>query len=322
MKVLLTGVAGFIGSHTAEALLARGDEVLGLDNFNDYYDPSLKRRNAAQVARAAEARGASFTLVEGDLTQQPILDSLLTPGRVDAVVHLAAWAGVRPSIQRPALYAHVNVTGTTMLLEAARQAGVTRVVLASSSSVYGGRSNVPFAETDPVDRPVSPYAATKKACEVLGYTYHHLYGMDVSALRFFTVYGPRQRPEMAIHRFATLLSRGEAVPMFGDGTTARDYTFIEDIVQGTLAALDQHRGFEVYNLGEERTTTLAELIAKLGRALGVEPRIRQLPLEPGDVPLTCADVSLARARLGYAPRVHVDEGLARFAEWFQREGVR
>jgi UDP-glucuronate 4-epimerase len=319
MRILLTGAAGFIGSHTAEALLARGDEVVGLDNFNGFYDPSLKRRNAAAVQRTG---GERFRLVEGDITDEGLLDSLFARERLDASVHLAAWAGVRPSIQRPEIYADVNVRGTVNLLERARRHRVMRFVFASSSSVYGGRSEVPFRETDPVDRPISPYAATKKAGEVLCYTWHHLHGLHVSALRYFTVYGPRQRPEMAIHKFTTMMARGEAIPMFGDGSTARDYTYIDDIVRGTVAALDRCEGYEIYNLGEERTTTLRELIELLGRALGVEPRIRPEPNQPGDVPITFADVSKARARLGYQPTTPVEEGVRRFVEWFWREGVR
>jgi UDP-glucuronate 4-epimerase len=319
MRVLLTGAAGFIGSNTAEALLARGDEVVGLDNFNAFYAPALKRRNAAAVQQAG---GARFRLVEGDITDEATLDALFARERFDAIVHLAAWAGVRPSIQHPEIYADTNVRGTMNLLERARRQGIERFVFASSSSVYGGRTEVPFRESDPVDRPISPYAATKKAGEVLCYTWHHLHGLNVAALRYFTVYGPRQRPEMAIHKFATMMTRGEPIPMFGDGSTARDYTYVGDIVQGTVAALDRCQGYEIYNLGEERTTTLRELIELLGRALGVRPQIRPEPNQPGDVPITFADVSKARAKLGYVPSTPIEEGIARFVEWFQREGVR
>ncbi len=317
MKILLTGAAGFIGSHTAAALLDRGDEVVGLDNFNAFYDPALKRRNAA----ALSAR-EGFSLVEGDLCDEPLVADLFARHRFDGVVHLAAWAGVRPSIQRPGLYVDVNVRGTTNVLEGCRRGGVGRLVFASSSSVYGGRETVPFRETDPVDRPISPYAATKKAGEVLCYTYHHLHGLHVSALRFFTVYGPRQRPEMAIHKFATMMSRGEAIPVYGDGGSARDYTYVDDIVQGTVAALDRCEGYEIYNLGESRTTRLDDLVDKLARALGYEAKVRREPDQPGDVPITFADVTKARERLGYDPHTLIDEGLARFAEWFQREGVK
>jgi UDP-glucuronate 4-epimerase len=319
MRILLTGAAGFIGSHTAEALVARGDEVVGVDNFNDFYDPAIKRRNAAHVAARG---GARFTMAEGDLTDVGFLDSVFAREKFDAVVHLAAWAGVRPSIQRPEIYMDVNVRGTVNLLERMRQANIARLVFASSSSVYGGRETVPFRETDPVDRPISPYAASKKSCEVLSYTWHHLYGIHVAALRYFTVYGPRQRPEMAIHKFATLLSRGAPVPMFGDGSSARDYTYVDDAVQGTVAALDHCEGYEIYNLGEERTTTLRELIDLLASALGVVPNFRAEPNQPGDVPITYADVSKARDRLGYRPSTVVRDGIGKFVEWFRREGVR
>ncbi|MEZ4395146.1 MAG: GDP-mannose 4,6-dehydratase [Polyangiales bacterium] len=317
MRVLVTGAAGFIGSHTTDHLLARGDEVVGYDNFNDFYDPAIKRRNAAALARSPR-----FSLVEADLCDERALDDLFAAGGFDAIVHLAAWAGVRPSIQRPDIYIDANVRGTTNLLERARRHGAGRFVFASSSSVYGGRDTVPFRETDEVDHPISPYAATKKAGEVLCYTWHHLYGLPVSALRYFTVYGPRQRPEMAIHRFATLLSRGEPVPMFGDGSTARDYTYVGDIVQGTVAALDRCEVYEVYNLGESQTTRLDALIDTLAAKLGVEARVKRQPEQPGDVPITFADISKARARLGYAPSVGIEEGVERFVEWFRREGVR
>ncbi len=317
MTILLTGAAGFIGSHTAEALLRRGDDVVGLDNFNNFYDPARKRRNAALLATSPR-----FSMVEGDLCDEALLRDLFARHRFDAVVHLAAWAGVRPSIERPGIYIDANLRGTTNLLEECRRHRVTRFVFASSSSVYGGRDTVPFRETDPVDRPISPYAATKKAGEVLCYTYHHLHGIHVSALRFFTVYGPRQRPEMAIHKFATMMARGEAIPVYGDGSSARDYTFIDDIVQGTVASLDRCEGYEIYNLGESHTTRLDELVDKLSRALGIPAKVRREPEQPGDVPITYADISKARARLGYAPTTLIDEGLARFAEWFHREGAR
>jgi UDP-glucuronate 4-epimerase len=317
MKILLTGAAGFIGSHTAEALLRRGDEVVGFDNFNAFYAPALKRRNAALLGLQP-----GFSMVEGDLGDMPLLDGVVAREKPDAVVHLAAWAGVRPSIEMPEVYVDSNVRGTLHVLEACRRHRIDRLVFASSSSVYGGRETVPFRETDIVDRPISPYAATKKAGEVLCYTYHHLHGLNVAALRFFTVYGPRQRPEMAIHKFATMMMRGDAIPVFGDGSSARDYTYVDDIVQGTVAALDHCKGYEIYNLGESRTTRLDELVHKLARALGVEARVRWEPLQPGDVPITYADISKARENLGYDPHTLIDEGLERFAAWFHREGVR
>ena len=316
MRVLLTGAAGFIGSHTAEALLARGDTVVGLDNFNAFYDPALKRRNAARLATHP-----GFTLVEGDLCDEGALDAAFTAAAPDAVVHLAAWAGVRPSIDAPDVYVEANVRGLTRVLEAMRRRSVPRLVFAASSSVYGGRTEVPFRETDPVDRPISPYAATKKAGEVLCATWHHLYGIHVAGLRYFTVYGPRQRPEMAIHKFATMIARGRSIPLYGDGGSARDYTYIDDIVQGTVAALDRCEGYELYNLGESHTTRLDDLVEKLGRALGMPVKTHHEPDQPGDVPITFADVAKARERLGYRPTTLIDEGLARFAQWFHREGV-
>ncbi len=312
MRYLVTGAAGFIGSHTCEALLARGDTVVGIDNFNSFYDPAIKRRNARELSVHP-----GFTLVEGDLLDPACLQGIFGGGSFDGIVHLAAWAGVRPSIDRPGIYVDVNVRGTVDLLEHARRAKVSRWVFASSSSVYGGRDSVPFRETDPVDHPISPYAATKKAGEVLSYTYHHLYGLPVSALRFFTVYGPRQRPEMAIHKFATAMLRGEPVTLYGDGASARDYTYIDDIVQGVVAALDRCAGFEVYNLGEAQTTRLDALVDKLAQALGVEARVRWEPAQPGDVPITYADISKARERLGYRPQTQIDEGLRRFAAWLR-----
>jgi UDP-glucuronate 4-epimerase len=319
MRVLLTGAAGFIGSHTAESLLARGDEVVGIDNFNSFYDPALKRRNISAVAKRGDR---AFTLAEGDITDEGFLDRVFASGPFDAVVHLAAWAGVRPSIDNPSIYMDVNVRGTVNLMERMRTARIQRLVFASSSSVYGGRETVPFRETDSVDRPISPYAASKKSGEVLAYTWHHLHGMHVAALRYFTVYGPRQRPEMAIHKFATMLSRGQSIPMFGNGETARDYTFVSDIVQGTVAALDHCEGYEIYNLGEEHTTTLTELITMLGEAMGIEPKIKEEPNQPGDVPITFADVSKARAKIGYRPDTSMRDGIAQFVDWFRREGVR
>ncbi len=317
MKVLLTGAAGFIGSHTADALLARGDEVVGFDNFNAFYDPAIKRRNAESLGAK---RG--FSLIEGDLGDEAALDVTFREHRFDAVVHLAAWAGVRPSIDTPGVYVDANIRGLTNVLERMRRASVPRLVFASSSSVYGGRTEVPFRETDVVDRPISPYAATKKAGEVLCATWNHLYGIHVAALRYFTVYGPRQRPEMAIHKFATMISRGRSIPVYGDGSSARDYTYVADIVQGTVAALDHCEGYEIYNLGESHTTRLDALVEKLGRALGMEPKTHREPDQPGDVPITFADITRARSKLGYAPTTLIDEGLAHFAEWFHREGVR
>lgn len=311
MNVLVTGGAGFIGSHVAERLLARGDNVTVVDDFNDFYDPSLKRRHVA-------AWGDRVRVVEADITDAVALRQVFAVGRLDSVVHLAARAGVRPSLQQPALYTRVNVLGTQNLLELAREFAVTKFVFASSSSVYGINEKVPFAEDDSVSNPISPYAATKLAGEALCHVYHHLYGMEVVALRFFTVYGPRQRPDLAIRKFAHAITRGEPIDLFGDGSTRRDYTYIDDILQGVLAALDRRLGYEVINLGESRTVALRELVELLERNLGRKAVVRWLPVQPGDVPVTFADIGKARRLLGYNPQVPIEEGIARFVAWFKQ----
>jgi UDP-glucuronate 4-epimerase len=313
-RVLLTGGAGFIGSHVCEHLLARGDEVTVLDNFNDFYDPAIKRENAAGL------RGAR--VVEGDIRDQAAVTRLFREGRFDAVVHLAAMAGVRPSLADPLLYSDVNVRGTQVLLRELERRPDVRFVFASSSSVYGANDRVPFREDDDIHRPISPYAATKRAGELLCYTHHHLYGTPVSCLRFFTVYGPRQRPEMAIHAFTRLCLAKKPIPFFGDGSTRRDYTYIDDIVDGVVRALDRCHGYAIYNLGESRTISLAELVAAIGKECGVEPILDRRALQPGDVLVTYADVSKARKELGYAPRTELAEGLARFHEWLVRREER
>ena len=315
MAILVTGGAGFIGSHLCEALLAQGEAVVCLDNFDDFYAPAVKRQNLAGVLRH---RG--FTLVEGDLRDAGGLEDLFRGHPMSAVIHLAARAGVRPSIRQPALYADVNVTGTVRLLEAAGRAGVPKLLFGSSSSVYGCRTGRPFKETDEVDVPASPYAATKRAGELLCRVTHALSGMAMTCLRFFTVYGPRQRPEMAIHKFARLIEGGEPVPLFGDGTSARDYTYIDDIVSGVLGALDTCAGFGIFNLGNADPIRLTDLVRLLEVALGKTVKIEALPLEPGDVPFTCADISAARAAFGFEPKVKLAEGLERFVAWYRSEG--
>jgi len=313
MNFLVTGGAGFIGSHVCERLLQSGHAVWAFDDLNSFYDPQLKRRNL----RDLQALARPFEFVHGDLTDRAAVDELLGSVRFDQVLHLAARAGVRPSLAEPALYHRVNVEGTVNLLEAARRAGVKKVILASSSSVYGVNSKVPFAESDPVRQPISPYAASKLACEALGHVYHHVYGLDVVMLRFFTVYGPRQRPDLAIHKFARLLAAGKPLPVFGDGSTARDYTYITDIVDGVMACTRKEFGYQVYNLGESQTVKLARLIELLEAALGTKAVLDRKPLQPGDVPLTCADITKARAELGYHPRVPVEQGIPLFIDWFK-----
>jgi UDP-glucuronate 4-epimerase len=308
-RILVTGGAGFIGSHTCQRLLARGDELAVLDNFNTFYDPALKRSNVELIRDAR--------VIEGDIRDRAQVGELFARHAFDAVIHLAAMAGVRPSVQDPLLYEDVNMRGTLVLLEELRKRPRIKFVFASSSSVYGARDRMPFSEADDIPHPASPYAATKRAGELMAYTYHHLFGLDVTCLRFFTVYGPRQRPEMAIAKFTAAIDAGQPIPFYGDGSTRRDYTYIDDIVDGVVAALDQCRGYEIYNLGESATTSLAELVDALGRALGKRPILDRQPLQPGDVPLTCADIAKARAQLGYAPRVPVAEGLARYVAWYR-----
>jgi UDP-glucuronate 4-epimerase len=314
MRILVTGAAGFIGSNLTDRLLATGHEVLGLDNFNDFYDPGLKARNL----KSAESH-AKFELVRGDILDAPLLASIFARFRPERVVHLAAWAGVRPSIERPALYQKVNVEGTTNLLERCRLDGVKHFVFASSSSVYGDRETVPFRETDDVDQPISPYAATKKAGELLCYTWHHLFGLHTACLRFFTVYGPRQRPEMAIHQFIRRIDQGETVQMYGDGSTSRDYTYVDDIVDGIVAATERIQGYRIWNLGESKTITLRALIDRIGHHVGQTPRVDVRPLQPGDVTRTFADIDRARTELGYAPQVNIDEGLRRMVAWYRAD---
>jgi UDP-glucuronate 4-epimerase len=312
MSVLVTGAAGFIGSHFVDTLLARGEQVVGLDSFDDFYARPVKEANLAS-ARGHDA----FRLVEGDIRDAACLAAL--PDDISAVVHLAARAGVRPSIEQPVLYTDVNVMGTMRLLAFAKARGITPFVFASSSSVYGNNDKVPFSEDDRVDHPISPYAATKKAGELICHAASHLDGLAAICLRFFTVYGPRQRPDLAIHKFARLLRAGEEIPMFGDGSTSRDYTYVTDIMDGVTRALDwarTHAGaYEIVNLGESRTVTLSEMIRVLGEETGVEPRIRQLPMQPGDVERTFADVSKARRLLGYDPRVDFRDGVRAFVAW-------
>jgi UDP-glucuronate 4-epimerase len=310
---LVTGAAGFIGSHVVERLLARGDRVVGLDNFDTVYQPDIKRRNIARVAH-----NANYTLVRGDICDETLLAGLLATHRPDVVIHLAARAGVRPSIDDPMSYIAVNITGTGAVLHQAKLAGISHVVLASSSSVYGANSVPPFREDEIADRPSSLYAATKRANELAAYTYHHLHGMTLACLRFFTVYGPRQRPEMAIHKFTRLIDSGAEVPMFGAGATSRDYTYVDDIVTGVVASADRPLGFRIYNLGTTDTVGLRPLIDMIAERLGKPARIKELPVQDGDVPLTHADISLAAQDLDYRPTTKIAEGLDRFVDWYSR----
>src|SRR5215831_7831920 len=310
MRILVTGGAGFIGSHLAEKLLNVGNEVVILDDFNDFYYPQIKHANIAGFAK-------DVAICHVDLRENDSVRTVFRREKVDVVVHLAARAGVRPSIQSPRLYYDTNVIGTLHLLEAARVTGIQRFIFASSSSVYGASKTVPFSEQQHLTQTLSPYAATKIGGEFLCSTYSHLYQLRVVALRYFTVYGPRQRPDLAIHQFTRRINASQPIEQFGDGTTRRDYTYIDDVIHGTMAAL-QYEGplFDIFNLGESETIQLKDLIVAIEKALGKKAKINQLPEQPGDMPLTCADISKARKLLGYNPTTRLSQGLPKFVEWF------
>ena len=314
MNFLVTGGAGFIGSHICERLLYDGHRVWVFDDLNDFYDPQIKRRTLADIT----ALGKPFTFFHGDLTDTKAVNEIFSSIKFDQVIHLAARAGVRPSLEQPALYQRVNVEGTVNILEAARKNGCKKITIASSSSVYGVNAKVPFSESDPIFSAVSPYAASKLACEALGHVYHHIYGLDVAMLRFFTVYGPRQRPDLAIHKFTKLIDAGKPIPVFGDGSTARDHTFISDILEGIIACTKKEFGFEVFNLGESQTIRLDKLISLIESALGKQAIIDRQPLQPGDVPITFADISKAQRLLGYQPQVKAEKGIPIFVDWFRK----
>jgi UDP-glucuronate 4-epimerase len=309
---LVTGGAGFIGSHLVDRLLERGDEIVCLDDLNDFYDPSIKRRNIQ-----SHLQHNRYHFVEGDIRNQELLADICRQFPVRKIVHLAARAGVRPSLEQPLLYEDVNVRGTIHLLELARKHKMEQFVFASSSSVYGGNEKTPFHEDDRICRTVSPYAATKYSGELICYTYHHLYGIPTTCLRFFTVYGPRQRPEMAIHKFTRLIYDRKPIPFFGDGDTARDYTYIDDIVDGVVASIDRPFAFEVFNLGESFVVKLSELVHLLEDVTGRKAELSRLPFQPGDVQITYADVSKARTLLNYEPHTSIRDGLQEFVRWFE-----
>jgi len=313
MKVLVTGAAGFIGSHLSDRLLTEGLEVMGVDNFDDFYDPQIKRQNIADCLE-----NKNFGLIEADIRDISAMDRAVGSG-VELIVHLAARAGVRPSIAQPLLYADVNINGTMVLLESARKHKIGSFLFGSSSSVYGNNKKVPFSEDDSVDLPICPYAATKKAGELICHTYSHLYGISVTCLRFFTVYGPRQRPDLAIHKFARLIEQDKPIPVYGDGTMMRDFTYIDDIINGTVAAIQKCNGFNIYNLGESRPISVNDLIAEIEEALGKKAVKQHLPLQPGDVQRTYADVTKAIEELGYNPSTAIEAGLEKFVEWLRRQ---
>jgi UDP-glucuronate 4-epimerase len=314
-KVLITGGAGFIGSHLVDKLLTENEcQVAVADNFNEFYAPEIKRANIAQ-----HLDNPSFSLYETDICDAENLRKIFAENEFDAIVHLAAWAGVRPSLMNPKLYTQVNVNGTLNLLELSKEFGVKQFVFGSSSSVYGINSKIPFAEDDKISQPISPYAATKAAGELLCHTFSHLYDIRTICLRFFTVYGARQRPDLAIHKFAKLISQGKPIQMFGDGKTRRDYTYVDDIIQGVCAAIDYDKSnFEIFNLGESQTIELKELIELLEKSLGKKAIIERQEMQPGDVPITYADISKAKELLNYSPTTKIGQGIPKFVEWFKK----
>jgi len=314
-RILVTGAAGFIGSTLVDRLLDDGREVFGLDSFDPFYSEEQKRRNLAGALTSP-----SFRLWEGDVRDRAAVDRSLGSGGVEVVVHLAALAGVRPSLERPAEYADVNVRGTAVVLDACRRHGVPHVVFGSSSSVYGEREDGPFSEADPVERPISPYAATKRAGELLAHSYHHTGGLSVTCARFFTVYGPRQRPDLAIRKFAERMAAGQTVPIYGDGRSLRDFTFIDDLIDGVVRAIDRPLGFSILNFGAGRQVSVIEIVKLLEQELRATARIEWLPPQTGDVRKTWADIDAARRALGYAPKVPIETGIARFVEWMRGQG--
>lgn len=313
--ILVTGAAGFIGSHAAERLIDKGYRVVGVDNFSDFYDRTWKEMNLKSIKG-----GSGVDVEEIDITSGDEIAKLVRLVKPYGILHLAAMAGVRPSIEQPAYYAKVNVEGTTHLLQAAVRNNVEKFAFASSSSVYGNLAKVPFSETDNVEEPISPYAATKRAGELICYTFNHLYKLPIACLRFFTVYGPRQRPDLAIHKFTRLITEGKPLPFFGDGSTSRDYTFVEDTVSGIVAALENINTYRIYNLGGSHPITLTTLLTELETAIGKKAILDRKPAQPGDVERTFADLTRAKAEIGYEPKIGIAEGLKRFVTWFNEYG--
>ena len=321
-NILITGGAGFIGSHLSQELIKRGDNLIIIDNFNDYYDQNLKEKNVEEVYKDSQDYQCTYKIYRGDIRDKELVNKIFRENTLDLVVALAANAGVRPSIEDPLYYVDVNLVGLTNILEAMRKNNCKSLVFASSSSVYGNNTKVPFSEKDSVDNPISPYAATKKAGELLCYTYHKLFDLSIACLRYFTVYGPRQRPDLAINKFARLMSANEEISMYGDGTTSRDYTFISDIVDGTIKAMDyvcKETVYDIFNLGGSNPISLSQLIEIISRKMKISPKIKQLPMQPGDVNITFSDYSHAKEILGYEPKVQIDEGISLFIDWFMYE---
>ncbi|MDM0551471.1 GDP-mannose 4,6-dehydratase [Clostridium perfringens] len=319
--ILVTGGAGFIGSHLSERLLKEGNKVLVIDSFNNYYDPEIKRNNVEEVKKTCIENNIplnNYKVFEGDIRDNEFLKEVFS-NKIDSIMHLAAMAGVRPSIEDPSLYYDVNITGTVNLLERCRETGVKQFVFASSSSVYGNNEKVPFAESDRVDNPISPYAATKKSGELLCHTYHHLFNMNISCLRFFTVYGPRQRPDLAINKFTSLILEDKEIPFYGDGSTSRDYTYVEDIVDGIVRSINyintDEKIFEIFNIGGDKTVSLIEMVETIEEVLGKKAKLNRLPMQPGDVNRTCADIKYSSETIGYNPKTNFKEGIKKFIDW-------
>ncbi len=312
MRILITGAAGFIGSHVSEYYIGRGHDVTGIDNFDNFYSRSFKEYNLRQLKKSS-----SFRLCEGDIRDRNMMDKLFSGGPFDLVIHLAAKAGVRPSIESIEEYYDVNVNGTLILLEVMRKHGVKKMLFASSSSVYGNNAKLPFSESDSVDNPVSPYASTKKSGELLCHVYFSLYGFDITCLRFFTVYGPRQRPDLAIHKFIRFIDEGNSIPFYGDGSTSRDYTYIDDIISGISRAANKLKGYNIYNLGGSQRISLRDLVRIIEEELDIKAKINHLPVQPGDVRETFADISKAKSELGYDPKFDFRTGIKQFIKWYK-----
>jgi UDP-glucuronate 4-epimerase len=316
MNVLVTGIAGFIGSHTGERLLKDNHNVIGIDNFDPFYSKTFKEFNLQNLHSSP-----NFTFYETDIRDKQSLKDIFSNHKIDAVIHLAAKAGVRPSIENIEDYYDVNINGSIALLEAMRASNVKKIAFASSSSVYGNNEKVPFSESDVVDNPISPYAATKKSCELLSHVYSHLYGFDITCLRFFTVFGPRQRPDLAIHKFTRMIDKGQPIPFYGDGSTSRDYTYVDDIVDGIICALNNLGGYRVYNLGESRVIKLNELVLAIEKALGKTAIIDKKPFQQGDVQKTYADITKAKTEIGYNPSYDFQQGIQLFVDWYNKHKV-
>ncbi|NGU66463.1 GDP-mannose 4,6-dehydratase [Clostridium perfringens] len=327
-NILVTGGAGFIGSHLCESLLKDGNRVLVIDNFNNYYDPMIKRNNIKEIIETCKKNNidlSNFKIFEGDIRDTKFLEEVFLE-KIDSIMHLAAMAGVRPSIQDPVLYYDVNITGTLNLLEKCRENNIKEFVFASSSSVYGNNEKVPFSEKDKVDNPISPYASTKKSGELLCHTYHHLFDINIACLRFFTVYGPRQRPDLAIHKFTKLIIDDKEIPFYGDGSTSRDYTYVDDIVYGIKSAINyvhsEKKIFDVFNLGGDKTVSLIEMVKTIENSLGKKAKLNKLPMQPGDVNRTCADISHSNEVLEYSPKIRFEDGMDNFISWKIYESYR